>query len=507
MRARVALGALLLLASPTKPALAQSQTGFALARLEPAERGSGYVVVDGLDFRRRELPAVGVLVDYAHKPLVAYDLEGNERVAIVRHQLLAHAGASYVLAEWFRLGLDIPFAVYQDGEPAVVGGETLSPATAAAVGDLRLAADARVFGVHGDALTVAVGVRGWLPTGLRSQFTSDGAVRVGPQLLLAGEAGFLAWAARGAFVYRGRDDAYAGAPLGSEVEGAAGVFVRGGRFTIGPEVFGATRLGGEGAGTKSGTPLDVLLGAHVETATGLRFSAAVGTGLTQGFGSPALRALLAVSWSAPALTTSPPDRDGDGIPDEADACRDVAGPPSGDPEENGCPLPERIPDEDTDADGIRDADDACPALAGPRTGDPMTNGCPPDAPKPLAVMTSAEIRIAEQLQFSTGSADLLGESDAVLAAVAKILVEHPEVRRVRVEGHTDDTGNAKLNDDLSRRRASAVVDWLVQHGIDSTRLVSEGYGSTKPMDTNETETGRAKNRRVVFTILERAPRR
>jgi outer membrane protein OmpA-like peptidoglycan-associated protein len=133
----------------------------------------------------------------------------------------------------------------------------------------------------------------------------------------------------------------------------------------------------------------------------------------------------------------------------------------------------------------------------------MTNGCPPGTPRQLAVVTSTEIRIGEQIQFATGSADLLGDSDTILFAIKRILDEHAEIRKVRVEGHTDDTGDASYNDDLSRRRAAAVVEWLVEHGIESKRLSSEGFGSRKPIDTNATEAGRAKNRRVAFTITER----
>jgi outer membrane protein OmpA-like peptidoglycan-associated protein len=64
---------------------------------------------------------------------------------------------------------------------------------------------------------------------------------------------------------------------------------------------------------------------------------------------------------------------------------------------------------------------------------------------------------------------------------------------------------AAYNEELSRSRAASVVTWLTDHGIDDRRLESNGYGSRRPIDTNATEEGRAKNRRVVFTILEREP--
>ncbi|MBX3218938.1 MAG: OmpA family protein [Labilithrix sp.] len=477
-----------------------------MSRFEPAERGSDWFVADSLDLRGSTRTTLGVTLDYAHKPLAVYDAAENEQLALVRHQLFAHVGASVVLVDRFRLGASLPVAMYQDGEEARVGGEALSAATSPAFGDARLSADVRLVGRYGDRATLAFGVRGWLPTGLRSQFTSDGAVRISPQLLAGGELGVFAWAARGAIVYRARDDTYAGRSLGSELAGSVGAGVRAGRLLIGPEIFASTGLGSDSFLSTHRTPVDAIVGVHYQHPSGLRLSGALGSGLTRGYGSPALRALLSVEWgtSLPAL---PADRDHDGIPDASDACPDWPGVPSGDPELNGCPSPERVPDEDTDSDGIWDLEDACPTLTGIRTSDPMTNGCPPEAPRQIAVITKTEIRIGEEVRFATDSAELAPVSDAVLAAVKRLLDEHPEIRRVRVEGHTDSSGDPAYNDELSGRRAASVVRWLTERGIDTRRLESAGYGSGRPIDTNTTEEGRAKNRRVVFTILERGPER
>jgi outer membrane protein OmpA-like peptidoglycan-associated protein len=416
--------------------------------------------------------------------------------------MFAHVGGSLVLADRLRFGASLPFAMYQDGEPALVGGQALSAATAPAFGDLRLAADVRLAGRHEDPITIAIGLRGWLPTGLRSQFTSDGSVRVAPQVLLAGQLGIFSWAARAGVVYRARDDTYAGNPLGSELSGAVGGGVRIGRFLIGPELFASTGTSGDAFLSAHGTPVDAVVGAHHQHPSGLRLAAALGSGLTRGYGSPAFRALVSVEWGAPAAAL-PADRDHDGVLDPSDACPDWPGVASGDPEHDGCPPPERVPDEDADRDEIWDREDACPAVKGIRTTDAMTNGCPEGAPRPLAVVTKTEIRIGEEVRFATDSAELVPESDGILGAVQHLLDEHPEIQKVRVEGHTDDVGDPSYNEDLSRRRAAAVVRWLVDHGVDGGRLESAGYGSRRPVDTSGSEEARAKNRRVVFTILER----
>jgi outer membrane protein OmpA-like peptidoglycan-associated protein len=440
----------------TRPSEAQSRTGFAVDRFEPAERGSQQFVVDSLDLRAGSA-AAGATFDYAYKPLVVYDATGAERYALVRHQAVLHVGGAVVALGRLRLALDAPLALYQDGETAIVDGVALTPSTAPSFGDLRLAADVRVVGEHAEPFSLALGVRGWLPTGLRSQFTSDGSARVAPQVLAAGAIDMLFWAARVAVVYRSRDDAYAGRALGSELFAAAGVGLRtrDARLVVGPEISAASTFGGGATflGSRE-TPAEWLLGAHYDVIANLRAGAGIGGGLGHGYGAPVVRGLASLEW-----VTSPQDR-------RARA--------TGEPEEP------RTPWEGFEGGGERTA---------------------PTKERPLAVVTENEIRIEEQLRFATDSAELLADSDAVLGAVKRILDEHPEIAHLRIEGHTDSIGEAAYNDDLSARRAGAVEAWLVAHGIARERLESAGLGSKEPLDTNDTEEGRAKNRRVVFRIL------
>ena len=192
----------------------------------------------------------------------------------------------------------------------------------------------------------------------------------------------------------------------------------------------------------------------------------------------------------PRTNGCPPDRDEDGVPDAEDACPDVKGVRDPDPKKNGCPG-------DTDGDGITDDVDACPKLPGPKNEDPKKHGCP------LVVVTEKEIKINEQVKFKFNSAEILKESDGLLGAVKKVLEDHPEIAKVRIEGHTDNVGNDAYNKTLSTKRAASVMKWLADHGVEKKRLVSAGYGKDEPIDTNDTEQGRANNRRVAFTILER----
>jgi outer membrane protein OmpA-like peptidoglycan-associated protein len=84
-----------------------------------------------------------------------------------------------------------------------------------------------------------------------------------------------------------------------------------------------------------------------------------------------------------------------------------------------------------------------------------------------------------------------------------VLIRHPELRRVEVQGHTDNSGTPEHNKGLSEQRADAVRAWLVQHGVPSDKLVARGYGQEKPLVPNVTAGNRARNRRVQLIILER----
>jgi OmpA-OmpF porin, OOP family len=229
-----------------------------------------------------------------------------------------------------------------------------------------------------------------------------------------------------------------------------------------------------------------------------------------------------VKTTDPKTNGCPPDADGDGVYDNEDACADVPGVRTTDPKTNGCPP-------DADGDGVLDKDDACPNEPGLKTADPKTNGCPdqdrdkdnipnnddacPDEPGPpdpdpkrngcpKAFVREGQIKILDQVKFKTGSAQLQPGKDStdVLQAVLKVLSTHPEIKKVRVEGHTDSQGSAPVNKKLSGDRAATVVKWLTAHGVEKDRLSSQGFGPDRPIGDNKTEDGRRNNRRVEFHI-------
>jgi outer membrane protein OmpA-like peptidoglycan-associated protein len=110
------------------------------------------------------------------------------------------------------------------------------------------------------------------------------------------------------------------------------------------------------------------------------------------------------------------------------------------------------------------------------------------------------IVVLKNLFFKWNSAVIEPESEPALNELHQFLSENPEIR-INIIGHTDNTGTDAYNLTLSVERAQSVVDWLVEKGISTDRLDSEGRGEAEPVDSNDTEEGRANNRRVEFVIL------
>ena len=545
--ASLALGSVLLTASP-----AQSRPGFAVDRFQPSERGSDWLALDSLDFRQRSGVAVGVVGDFAHRPLIAYDEDGNELSAVVENQLYAHVGVSFVWSRRLRFAVNFPILLINDGERLTADGVTLEPDSGPGLGDLRLAIDARLLGDYASPFSLALGTAVHLPTGRREAFSSDGYTRVSSQLRAAGEWQLFAYAAQTGIMVR-PDRSLLGQPVGTEwtFAAAAGVRVLKRRLLIGPELWGSTVVtdSADGAFDKEGTPLELVLGGHYALPS-WSFGLGVGPGLARGLGTPALRLIAVLEWapkpapapsaprdrdrdttwnvnhacpndpglsshsgcplpsaSAPLADCSPkpgetgahakpgcpdaPDLDRDGIVDSLDACRDVPGAASQDALKHGCPLAS-----DADGDGVPDAEDACPTSPGHPHAQRERNGCP------LVEVAGDRIRIFERIEFEVGSSRLKPESDAVLEAVSKVLNERQDVKSVKVVGYTDDRGSRAANLLLSKRRAKAVVAWLVVHGIDAARLASDGLGPDQPLVGNDSEQDRQTNRRVEFQVVD-----
>ena len=127
---------------------------------------------------------------------------------------------------------------------------------------------------------------------------------------------------------------------------------------------------------------------------------------------------------------------------------------------------------------------------------------PPEAPPPAEVKEET-IDLKEKVEFETDSAQLKEGSKPVLDGVVKVMKDHPEIAKIRIDGHTDSTSTPEHNQTLSEQRAASVKEYLTSKGIAAGRLSSKGFGQSKPIDDNNTESGRAANRRVEIHIVER----
>lgn len=178
-----------------------------------------------------------------------------------------------------------------------------------------------------------------------------------------------------------------------------------------------------------------------------------------------------------------PDTDGDGVVDKNDGCPQVAGPT----ENKGCPWP------DTDKDGVLDKDDNCINEAGPASN----NGCPE--------ISKAEIAQLEELfktvYFDSGKNTFKEETISKLDEAASIMQKFTTAK-FNISGHTDSTGSKKRNLELSESRANAVKDYLVSKGDSSSNLTAKGFGEDMPIASNNTRSGRSKNRRVEVKLID-----
>lgn len=220
------------------------------------------------------------------------------------------------------------------------------------------------------------------------------------------------------------------------------------------------------------------------------------------------------------------DDDHDGVRNSIDRC---PGTPAGTAvDRNGCPLPPPVkapppaPEvTDSDGDGVADIADQCPgtplgvkvdAKGCPLVLDSDGDGVPDTLDRcpgtPLGFKVDAQGCIVEQtvvlktVNFDFGSDKLTSDAKTTLDQVAKSLATQPTLR-VEIAGHTDSLGPQAINLTLSEKRSIAVKSYLVAHGVAAERLRAEGYGEFNPIATNETEEGRARNRRVEFKVLNR----
>jgi outer membrane protein OmpA-like peptidoglycan-associated protein len=452
-------------------------------RFKPAVTHDGWVTAEGSGNRYTDDPwEVGLFANYAVNPLVTADDDGNLRDQIVGGRLGLDLLASLSLADPFSIGVDVPVYLLQSGdaEPSFGG-----------LGDVRVVPKLRILRDREAPLGLALAVELRAPT--HTGDFSGGArnVSVVPKLIADHRYlnGFRVGANAGVAIRE--SSSFANVEAGSEFMAAGAL---------------GYRLGGIEGNTELGIELPLALGltetdreeVALEALPFVRhdiseeweLSGGVGVGVLAGYGVPTMRAFVGVRYRPTSH-----DADGDGIPDSKDRCPAEREDVDGYDDQDGCPEE----DPDTDRDGIADGEDLCPDAKETINGSEDDDGCP-DSGDPRVIYEDGQFKVLQTVEFEHGSAKLEKDSFSLLDQVALTIKANPQVERVRVEGHTDDTGPRDVNIRLSKQRAAVVREYLVKKGVSPRRLTAEGYGPDKPLERGTSDSDRAKNRRVEFVV-------
>ena len=215
------------------------------------------------------------------------------------------------------------------------------------------------------------------------------------------------------------------------------------------------------------------IGGASSGGSGVLPGAAIGTGLSM------LTCEQGKEASAPRQSV-PVDSDGDGIDDNRDRCPQTSA--GVDVDSRGCPL-------DSDRDGVADYLDQCSGT--PAGAEVDETGCPVEDEVLLTI---------NRLGFAFDSAQLDRSSRAALDRAVDVIKSHSQAVNLDVVGHTDSRGSDEYNQKLSERRAAAVVDYLVSKGVSRSSLNASGKGESEPMASNDSDEGRAQNRRVELVV-------
>ncbi len=281
------------LAGAAHPAAAEDRGARAIERYDAASADSAWFAADSLSFAGDWDAAMAMTWHHARRPLVSYDADGMRREVIVADAVAFQAGVSLTLRERLRLTGTAPMTVYQRGDGGTYNGMELVGPTYA-FGDVRVAGDVRVVGDADGPLRLAAGLALTLPTGSRTNYTSDGTFAAEPRAAVAGRLARVEYAAGLGLRLREATE-LAGLRFGSELRyaAAAGVRLGAGRVLLGPELFGSTALR---RGSASGHPLELGLGAHVRATPSLQLGLGATRGLVNAVGAPEQRIFVAASW-------------------------------------------------------------------------------------------------------------------------------------------------------------------------------------------------------------------
>ncbi len=555
MKSTLALTALAALTLPGGPAAAATNPKVNVQVFRPAAHEKDLFTVFGTRIPDHLRWTASAMLNFGKNPLVFVDQSTgtDRRDEVIQNRLTLDLMGTIALYDWVDVGLAIPVHMLNSGQSGGFAAPA-QPVPSFALGDLRLTPKLKILNRKdddADGLGVAFLFELDLPTGAPNGFVSDGFAFV-PTALVDFKMGPAYFAANLGARVRGTEDV-----LFLEVSHeflwrlGASYDVLPEQLQVVGELYGATSDFGRNASYMEG----MLGGRYSLPDDGWTVTLGGGSGFLKGYGNTKFRLFAGVGYATPIIKDQdmdgllddvdkcplePEDVDGfededgcpeadndkDGVPDLSDRCpmdpedkdnyQDEDGCPELDNDGDGiedtkdkCPLEaedadgfedtDGCPDPDNDKDGIEDAKDKCPLQPETRNGFEDDDGCPD---KTLAKIEKGKITIADKIYFDTGKATIKPESFPVVDAVVGILKANPQVKKIRIEGHTDDRGSARKNLKLSQARADSVKAYLVEHGVAAERLTAVGYGEDRPAVPGTTKEARDANRRVEFIILD-----
>lgn len=472
-------------------ARAQSSEGFRIDRFRPPPTGEDGLGVQYARTLGHLVPSAGLVLDYAHAPLVARTTFG-ERGEIAGNRILAHVTGALGVLDFLEFHVRVPVAFTASDAP-IVGGISFAAPDVVALGDGALGGSVSLFSEGRRGFSLGLGVEGLIPWGTSTSYASDTEFSARGQLLATYSIPQLTVSFMAGGLYR-PERTISVAHSGSELEYAASFLVPATPdFDVLLEVVGAVNLT---EGQSHPAPLEAMLGARYRVGSGLAIEAGVGAGFSQAPGVPDVRAILGVRWTQPPAPIG--DTDGDGMRDDVDACPTLAEDVDGWDDGDGCPDP------DDDMDGWMDEDDACPRAAEDRDGYADTDGCPdpdddqdgltdeddrcPRAPgldfqhgcPQLVTVTPDRITLIWPIEFTEGSAVLPASAGGALGEIAATLAVDDNLSRWRigvraVPGRRGDDGMA-----LAMARAQSIMAALMGREVAPNRLEAVALPASAP---------------------------
>jgi outer membrane protein OmpA-like peptidoglycan-associated protein len=517
---------------PARPALAYDTSGSGgidINKFHPAPGNEKLLTVDLADVGPHLQVVPQLFLHYSYRSLV-YTLGGMPQPppdgALVRHRLTGDLSVSLALFRRVQIALALPVTFYQAGDRATIVQDPSDPTSkvptaglaTAGQEDIRLQVKGvfwnnRTFEIVGSHFGVGGVADLTLPSGDANSYLGSKY----PTLTLKAVAHVNWRRLTAALTFGGlfaSEEKLINVSSGMGIAFGGGLQVEMFRWRIMPfyavaEVFGTSVLQDPKRISAKNTPAELTVSLKTSYKNWTMFVGG-GPGVSPGAGVPDGRVYIGASYAWQRIPQAPKP-----VP-PIDVCPNLPGaqetlPPGliKDPGGNCVEPHDECPNlpgaqETMPAGMVKDDKGNCnfpPPVIPPACGENNEN-CPEKKPTVTIDPKLKKLVLSERIYFDFDKDTIKPISFPILDEVVRVLKVRPDIKKMRIEGHTDNKGSDLYNLDLSHRRAASVMVYLIEHGIETWRLTAAGFGFRCPLVPNDTPDNRAQNRRVDFIILE-----